>query len=73
MTGLFETLLRACADAGELRITESSIGLAAHHIVIQGQMWAFRRWELKQMYELDGYIEFQTDQLLNGLVKQATN
>lgn len=73
MTGLFETLLRACADAGELRITKNSIGLAAHQIVIQGQMWAFRRWELKRMYTLDGYIEFQTDQLLNGLVKPVSN
>lgn len=73
MTGLFKALLTACAEAGELRITDKSIGLAAHHIVIQGQMWAFRRWELQHMYQLDGYIEFQTDQLLNGLVKPASN
>ncbi|WOV84640.1 TetR/AcrR family transcriptional regulator [Sporosarcina jeotgali] len=73
MTGLFESLLSACAAAGELRIADSSVKLAAHHIVIQGQMWAFRRWELQQMYQLDGYIEFQTDQLLNGLVKPASN
>lgn len=73
MTGLFETLLSACANAGELRISGDSIGLAAHHIVIQGQMWAFRRWELQHMYTLEGYIEFQTDQLLNGLVRPASN
>lgn len=69
MTGLFESLLLSCAEAGELRITKQSTALAAHHVVIQGQMWAFRRWELKRLYTLDEYIEFQTDQLLHGLVK----
>ncbi|GKV69127.1 TetR family transcriptional regulator [Sporosarcina sp. NCCP-2716] len=71
MTGLFETLVRACADAGELRISGPAIPLAAHHIVIQGQMWAFRRWAVQKLYTLDEYIGFQTEQLLNGLVKPA--
>ncbi|WP_040287574.1 TetR/AcrR family transcriptional regulator [Sporosarcina koreensis] len=69
MTALFESLVRDCADAGELRIPERAIPLAAHHIVIQAQMWAFRRWTVQRMYSLDEYIEYQTEQLLNGLVK----
>ena len=69
MTGLFESLLVSCVEAGELRITKKSTALAAHHVVIQGQMWAFRRWELQRLYTLDEYIEFQTDQLLNGLLQ----
>src|SRR6185437_8081938 len=40
MVALFEKLLQKCATSGELRIPEEDINLAAHHIVVQGQMWA---------------------------------
>src|SRR5690625_4541434 len=46
MVALFENILQACVKSGELRIDEEQITLAAHHIVVQGQMWAFRRWAL---------------------------
>lgn len=69
MVQLFEQILTGCAQAGELRITEQHIPIAAHHIVIQGQMWAFRRWALKKDYSIETYIESQLDQLLKGLAK----
>ena len=68
MVALFENLLQACAKSGDLRIAHADINMAAHHIVVQGQMWAFRRWALHKNYTIEDYIRMQTDQLFKGLV-----
>ena len=68
MVALFENLLLACAKSGDLRIAQSDISLSAHHIVVQGQMWAFRRWALQKNHTIEDYIHVQTDQLFKGLV-----
>lgn len=67
MVALFESILKACVKLGELRIQENEVRLAAHHIVIQGQMWAFRRWALTKHYSIENYIDIQVDQLLKGI------
>ena len=71
MVALFKSLIRKCVDAGELRIAEEAVDMAAHHLVVQGQMWAFRRWAIRSSYTIDDFIRLQTDQLLNGLVKSS--
>ncbi|MHA6258965.1 TetR/AcrR family transcriptional regulator [Sporosarcina sp. CAU 1771] len=68
MVSLFEKLLQSCATSGVLRINSKEIELAAHHIVVQGQMWAFRRWALQKEYTIQQYIQIQTDQLFSGIV-----
>ncbi len=68
MVSLFEDLLLACAKSGDLRIPKEEIGIAAHHIVVQGQMWAFRRWALHKNYSIEDYIRVQTDQFFKGIV-----
>lgn len=69
MVALFENLLKACAESGDLRISQEDINMAAHHIVVQGQMWAFRRWALQKNYTIEDYIRIQTDQIFKGLVR----
>ncbi|MDW0116411.1 TetR/AcrR family transcriptional regulator [Sporosarcina thermotolerans] len=69
MVALFKNLLQACTRSGELRINEEAVNLAAHHLVVQGQMWAFRRWALRADYTIQDFISFQTDQLFNGILK----
>ena len=68
MVALFENSLQSCADSGELRIKQEDIQIAAHHVVVQGQMWAFRRWAIQANYTIEKYIQVQTDQLFRGLV-----
>ncbi len=68
MVAIFEGILESCADSGELRIQQDEIPIAAHHIVVQGQMWAFRRWALQADYTIEQYIKVQTDQLFRGLI-----
>ncbi|WP_301107289.1 TetR/AcrR family transcriptional regulator [Sporosarcina sp.] len=69
MVELFETILKRCMEAGNLRIGPNEVSLAAHHILVQGQMWSFRRWALRKSYSLEQYIQIQTDQIIQGLAK----
>lgn len=71
MVALFKRLIQACEKSGELRIAEDAVDIAAHHVVIQGQMWAFRRWAIRIDYSIEDFIRLQTDQLLNGIVKSS--
>ena len=68
MVALFKNLLTACVRSGELRIGEEEVDMAAHHVVVQGQMWAFRRWALRGSYSIEEFITAQTDQLFKGIV-----
>ena len=47
--------------------TENQIKLAAHNIYVLGQMWAFRRWELRKLFTLEEYIEIQTELIIGGI------
>lgn len=67
MVAMFETLLAKCVENGVLDLNEKQVKLMAHNIFVQGQMWAFRRWELQKLYRLDEYIEVQTKLLFSGI------
>ena len=69
MVAIFEEMLRTCYDNDSLTIEREDIPLAAQHIVIQGQMWAFRRWALAKQYSLAQFIERSQQQLLQGMIK----
>lgn len=66
MVALFERLLSECADNGELELTEKEIMMASHHLFVQGQMWAFRRWALRD-FTIEEFINMQTRFLLQGM------
>lgn len=70
MVGLFEEILRVCVKAGNLRLQEEDVPMTAHHIVVQGQMWAFRRWALQRHMTNEQYTETMTNQLLYGILKE---
>ncbi|MBT2583016.1 TetR/AcrR family transcriptional regulator [Planococcus sp. ISL-109] len=66
MTKLFERLLANCVASGELSLKPKEIVLASHHLFVQGQMWAFRRWAMND-YTIQEFIEMQTKFLLQGM------
>nr|WP_041123496.1 TetR/AcrR family transcriptional regulator [Jeotgalibacillus alimentarius] len=66
MTEMFETLIQKCVDEGQLVMERDEIHLLAQNIFVQGQMWAFRRWALRE-YNIDQYTEKQTELLLKGV------
>ena len=55
-----------CVENGELQLSEKHVKLISHNIIVQGQMWAFRRWALQKLYTLDEYIELQTSNCFKG-------
>ncbi|MGO4886473.1 TetR/AcrR family transcriptional regulator [Anaerobacillus sp. MEB173] len=71
ITQSIEQVIRHCVDSHLLTLDEKQIKLFSHNILVNGHMWAFRRWALKKSYTIDEYIELQIEQLLNGLKGQA--
>jgi TetR/AcrR family transcriptional regulator, cholesterol catabolism regulator len=71
MAAMFESLIIRCVENGELQLSEKQIELISHTIIVEGQMWAFRRWALQKLFTLDEYIELQTEQLFNGIKREV--
>lgn len=67
MAAMFEKLITLCIENGELSLTQKQIKNLSHTIIVEGQMWSFRRWTLQKLYTLDEYIELQTELLFSGI------
>ncbi|MGM8214978.1 TetR/AcrR family transcriptional regulator [Bacillaceae bacterium W0354] len=48
-------------------ITENELAIISNNVVIQGQMWAFRRWLIQKQFTLAEYTKIQFDLLLKQL------
>jgi AcrR family transcriptional regulator len=68
MVRLFEKILKNCLPYGDEVLTDKEIFLAANHLVVQGQAWAFRKWALKRRYTIEEYLEDQTKLFLFGIL-----
>lgn len=66
MVAIFERLLTQCVENGEITMTAKEVGMASHHLFVQGQMWAFRRWAFDG-YTIQEFIDIQTQFLLQGM------
>ncbi|MGH2316903.1 TetR/AcrR family transcriptional regulator [Planococcus sp. SE5232] len=66
MVAIFERLLTQCVDNGEIKMTPEEVVMASHHLFVQGQMWAFRRWALND-FTIQQFIDMQTKFLLQGM------
>lgn len=66
MVAIFERLLTQCVDNNEIAMTPKEVVMAAHHLFVQGQMWAFRRWALDD-FTIQEFIHIQTKFLLQGM------
>lgn len=67
MVEIFQKILVGCKQKGELELTDEQINLYAHTLVVQGQMWAFRRWALGKEYSLEQFTELQIQFVLKGM------
>ncbi|KGR80187.1 TetR/AcrR family transcriptional regulator [Ureibacillus manganicus] len=68
MVRIFEGIIKNCLPSLENRLTDKEVFLAANHIVVQGQAWAFRKWALKKRYTIEEYVEDQTKLFLSGIL-----
>ncbi|SEM92392.1 transcriptional regulator, TetR family [Paenisporosarcina quisquiliarum] len=67
MVEIFHKIIIGCIQARELELTDAQAHLYAHTLVVQGQMWAFRRWALRKEYKIDQFTELQIELLLHGM------
>lgn len=70
MVALFEQILKSCVKSGEITLSERELFLAANHIVVQGQSWAFRKWALHKQFTIEEYIDYQTKLFLSGVLRR---
>ncbi|MDI7740918.1 TetR/AcrR family transcriptional regulator [Lysinibacillus fusiformis] len=68
MVALFEKILKACVQSGRLNVSDKEVFLAANHIVVQGQAWAFRKWALHKHFSIQDYTIAQTKMCLSGIL-----
>ncbi|WP_332651023.1 TetR/AcrR family transcriptional regulator [Lysinibacillus sp. 54212] len=68
MVALFQEILSSCVGSGVLQMDDKALYLAANHLVVQGQSWAFRRWAIQKHYTIEEYIEMQTALFFNGIL-----
>ena len=65
LASLFERLIELGREKGIYKIEDAA--LAAHSIIVLGDMWAFRRWWLGRRYTSEQFIAKQTEFILHGL------
>ncbi|MEK4146101.1 TetR/AcrR family transcriptional regulator [Robertmurraya sp. FSL W8-0741] len=67
MALIIEDIINRCVENGELELSAEQVKLMSHNIVVLGQMWAFRRWNIQKMYSLEEYIEIQIKLIFEGI------
>jgi TetR/AcrR family transcriptional regulator, cholesterol catabolism regulator len=71
MALIIADIINQCVENGELDLTPDQVKLMSHNIVVLGQMWAFRRWEIQKKYSLEEYINIQVNLIFDGVRKQG--
>ncbi|MBP3952761.1 TetR/AcrR family transcriptional regulator [Bacillus suaedae] len=69
MTSMIEEVIRYCVREEVVFLTEKQVKLAAHNILVQGQMWTFRRWSIQKLYNIEDYTKLQIEQFISGITK----
>ncbi|OZM56752.1 TetR family transcriptional regulator [Lottiidibacillus patelloidae] len=70
MVEIFIEMLSQLVQEKQLDLDEKEIQLISHQIVVQGQMWSFRRWGLKHLYTLEEFIEKQNRLIFKGILPE---
>jgi AcrR family transcriptional regulator len=52
-----EKQIKRGIDSGVFKVSQESVPLIADDILVQSQMWAFRRWSLSKKFTIEKYIE----------------
>jgi AcrR family transcriptional regulator len=67
LTHIFENIIAQGIKDKTFKISRRTAKIVANNIMVEGQMWSFRRWETQKNYSLKSYISIQTDLTLNAL------
>ena len=68
ITNIFINALSSLSGKNHFpKLDNKILNLVGHNISVLGQMWAFRRWHLKNNFNIDDYIKIQTDFILGHI------
>jgi len=67
LTKIFENIIAQGIKENIFKIDRRTAKIVANNIMVQGQMWSFRRWVAQKNYSLENYINIQTDLTLNAI------
>jgi len=67
LTKIFENILAQGIKEKTFKIDRRTAKIVANNIMVQGQMWSFRRWVAQKNFSLKNYIKIQTDLVLNSI------
>lgn len=67
LTKIFEDILAEGIRQKTFRIDRRTAKIIANNIMVQGQMWAFRRWITQKNFSLKSYTRIQTDLILDSI------
>ena len=68
ITNIFINALSSLSGTDNFpELDDKIVNLVGHNISVLGQMWAFRRWHLKNNFCIDDYIKIQTDFILGHI------
>ncbi len=67
LVAIFEGIITQGIREKVFNISRETARLLAHNIMVEGQMWAFRRWAIRKDFTLKQYIKLQTDLIMKAL------
>ncbi len=67
LTNIFEKIIIQGINEKVFKIDRRTAKIIANNIMVQGQMWSFRRWVLQKNFSLKNYIKIQSDLVLNSI------
>ncbi|WP_077614178.1 TetR/AcrR family transcriptional regulator [Caenibacillus caldisaponilyticus] len=70
MVGLFEEVLEHGVASGHFQLTPKEKLFYAHHILVQCQMWAFRRWGLAPRFTVREFADLLAETIVSGLINR---
>lgn len=67
LTNIFEKIIVQGIKEKTFKIDKRTAKVVANNIMVQGQMWSFRRWVAQKNFTLNNYIKIQTELTLNSI------
>lgn len=67
LTNIFEKIIIQGIKEKTFKIDKRTAKIIANNIMVQGQMWSFRRWFAQKNFSLNNYIKIQSDLVLNSI------
>ena len=65
LRGIFETILTDGVEQGVFQVAD--VKLISHNIISLGHMWGLKRWALHKHFEIDRFIQLETDFIVSAI------